>query len=150
MRPLLLIKEKRRERKVYRSWSLMQHIRCNTEQGSFLSGFSDFSKCASCVCIFSFCTIPWLPASWSAAGKECYGLLSIGTSRGLALNDCVSSHLCPQFNYSGLNNRNQFIFHLYQQDGFIDVRPTNRVTAARHPTMNHLQMRLKRLRYFEN
>lgn len=62
MRPQLLIKETKRERRVYRSWSLMQHIRGTQSKAAFCP---DSSKCASYsvwVCMFSICTIPWIPA----------------------------------------------------------------------------------------
>lgn len=74
-------------------------------------------------------------------------LLCPAEGRGLLASRCVSvivcvcvlvSNLCTQLNHSSLNNGNYLVFHLYQQDGLIDMGATAWITATRHPLVNHL------------
>lgn len=67
--------------------------------------------------------------------------------QGLLASWCVSvcvcvcvlvSNLCTQLNDPSLNNGHYLVFHLYQQDGLIDMGATAWVTATRHPPVNHL------------
>lgn len=64
---------------------------------------------------------------------------------GLHMSVCVYvcvcklvSDLCTQLNDPSLYNGHYLVFHLYQQDGLVDMGATAWVTATRHPPVNHL------------
>lgn len=126
-----------REKSLQELISHAAYPRRNTEQGSFLSPFQQvcFLPAVKCVCVYVCVCSPF---------ARFPGFLRLGQQLevecGLQLDECVSSNLCTQFNHSCLYNGNQFIIHLDQQDGLINVRPANRITTARHPTMNHVTL----------
>lgn len=50
----------------------------------------------------------------------------------------AGSHFCPQFQYPSFNDSHVFIINLDQEHCLVDVGPCTWVSAARHPSVNHL------------
>lgn len=64
-------------------------------------------------------------------------LLGLHTSMWRGVHMLVLN-LCTQLDDPSLNNGHYLVFHLYQQDGLVDMGATAWVTATRHPPVNYL------------
>lgn len=62
-------------------------------------------------------------------------LLSL--EKGTQVHD-AGSHFCPQFQDPSFNDSHVFIINLDQEHCLVDVGPCTWVSAARHPSVNHL------------
>lgn len=101
------------------------------------------------VCSASACTIPGFlsPSAIRSGGRAPVSCLSAGICVLLKAREvwlhvsCVCLlilYLCTQFNDPSLNNGHQLIFHLYQQDGLVNMGATGWVSATRHPPVKHM------------
>lgn len=112
--------------------------------------FGDLKQGGYCRCVLTHGRLAdeWilpLPARFPGFLSPFTSPLSIGSrvllkARGFWVCVCVClvSNLCTQLDDPSLNNGHYLVFHLYQQDGLIDMGASAWLTATRHPPVNHL------------